>query len=515
VDEWQRSLIYQVYVRSFLDGNGDGVGDLAGVAASFDYLTELGVTALWLSPIHPSPDADFGYDVTDYTAVDPRLGSLASMEELVALAHGRGIAVLLDWVVNHTSSRHPWFADALTSPESEHRDWYVFRPGRGPGQPPTNWRSMFGGSAWTYDRRSQQWYLHTFLPEQPDLNWRNPAVHSAIVDAMRFWLERGIDGFRLDSLPLFVKDDLLRDNPANQRWRPGEPDYWRLRPTHTVDQPEMLDVTRTLRGVVDEYQGRVLLGEMGLPPSRLARYHADIRIPLNFGLITEPWTADRLCARISAYLTALPPSAFPNWVLGNHDVSRVASRLGPGKARAAAVILLTLPGAITIYNGEELGLTDHPVSPVETRDPLGKTDLGRSRDPQRTPMPWNDQSNGGFSPVAPWLPVHPDHARLSVAAQRQDPTSMLTLYRKLIRLRREAPVIALGQVDDLRSDNGVLSYRRGSYHVFANLAEGPTTVPRPTPGRLILSTHASVADVDESDGLHLGPGQAVILDCSG
>ncbi len=510
VYDWRAAVIYEVYVRSFRDTDGDGVGDLAGVTASLDYLSELGVSAVWLSPIHPSPGVDLGYDVADYTAVDPDLGSLADLDKLVAGAHRRGMAVLLDWVVNHTSNRHPWFADAISSPSSQHRDWYMFRPGRGPGRPPNNWRAMFGGSAWQRDDRSGQWYLHTFFLEQPDLNWRSPALREAVADAMRFWLDRGIDGFRLDSLPFLVKDDLLRDNPDDPTWRPGLPEYRQLMPEHTVDQPDLAEVLQFFRAAIDEYPNRVLLGELGLPPTRMARYFADIQIPMNFGLITEPWTADRIARRIQAHLDALPPHAWPNWVLGNHDVSRVATRLGPQTARAAAVIQLTLPGTITIYNGDELGMTDAPPHQL-SRDRLGQADLARSRDPQRAPMPWDASINAGFSSAPPWLPIHPEATALCVQAQASDPNSMLALYRDLLRLRREHPDLAHGSVEDLHCHRGTLLYRRGRFHVYANLAAEPTSLQLSPPGKPIISSHGTATREQLTDHIRLDPGHAIIL----
>jgi alpha-glucosidase len=479
---WADARIYQVYVRSFQDSDGDGLGDLDGVTARLDHLAGLGVDALWLSPIHPSPDADLGYDVADHRAVDPRFGTFASFDRLVTEAHARGLGVILDWVVNHTSDRHPWFRAALADPGSPYRDWYLFRPGRG-GGPPNNWTSRFGGGpAWARDPGSGEWYLHTFLAEQPDLNWRHPPVRDAVADAMRFWLDRGVDGFRLDALPLLMKDVELRDNPAD-------------RPAHTVDLPEMADVVRFLRGVVDEYDGRVLLGEMGLPPRLLARYHATIHLPMNFGLITRPWTAQRLRDRIASYLAALPADATPNWVLGNHDVSRVTTRLGPELARVAAVLQLTLPGAAVVYYGEELGLPDLP----------GPVDPARWRDPERAPMPWDDGPAAGFTSGTPWLPVLPDARRLSVAAQDADPRSVLNLYRALLRLRTGS-----GPIGDLAARDDVLSYRRDDLRVVANLGDAPARTVVDGEAPLLV---ASTVRPETSGGaeLEVGPRDAVVL----
>jgi alpha-glucosidase len=478
------------------------------VTGALGYLADLGVTALWLSPIHPSPDIDVGYDVRDYTGVHPALGDLTDVDALVEGAHRLGLAVILDWVVNHTSDRHPWFVDARSSPSARHRSWYLFRPGRGEG-PPNNWLSMFGGPAWTRDERSGEWYLHTFLPEQPDLNWRQPEVREAIGDAMRFWLERGVDGFRLDALPMLVKDDRLRDNPPDPRWRPGQPDYRRLKPEFTVDRPEMSDVVRFLGDVVDEYDARVLIAEMGLPPERLARYHASVDVPMNFGLITRPWTAERLATRIARYLAAVPPGAWPNWVLGNHDVSRVATRLGPGLARAAAVLLLTLPGTATLYYGDELGLPDNDRRTAAPRDRLGFEVAGLSRDPQRSPMPWNATADTGFRTGTPWLPSYQD-PRLSVEAQERDPSSSLALYRRLLALRSTMPG-AEASVESLSADGGLLSFRRGRYRVAANLGDGRATFSLVPPGRVVLSTDPEPSGPAVA-AVALRPAQAVVVD---
>lgn len=502
-------MVYQVYVRSFRDSDGDGVGDLRGVTAALEYLADLGVTALWLSPIHPSPDADTGYDVCDYTGVHPALGDLADVDELLERAHRLGLAVILDWVVNHTSDRHPWFVDARSSRGARHRGWYLFRPGRGDG-PPNNWRSMFGGPAWTRDERSGEWYLHTFLPEQPDLDWRHPEVRESVGRAMRFWLERGVDGFRLDALPMLVKDARLRDNPPDPRWRPGQSDYRRLKPEFTVDRPEMLDVVRFLRDVVDEFGDRVLTAEMGLPPERLARYHALVDVPMNFGLVTRPWTAERLATRIARYLAAVPPGAWPNWVLGNHDVSRVATRLGPGTARAAAVLLLTLPGTATLYYGDELGLPDNPVRPPAPRDRPGAHGLARSRDPQRSPMPWDGTANTGFTTGTPWLPGYADPG-LSVEAQSRDPASGLALYRRLLALRRTMPA---APVESLAADGALLGFRRGRYRIAANLGDESATLRLTPPGRIVLSTHPEPAQRPPAaaGAAVLRPAEAVVVD---
>jgi alpha-glucosidase len=332
---------------------------------------------------------------------------------------------------------------------------------------------------------------------------------------MRYWLNRGVDGFRLDALPMLVKDEQLRDNPANPDWRTGQPEYRRFKPARSVDQPDIDQVLGFLRRIVDEYPGSVLLAELGLPPARLSRYHEHIQVPLNFGLITQPWTAQRLHRRISAYLHALPAGAWPNWVLGNHDVSRVATRLGPERARAAAVLLLTLPGTVTLYYGDELGLPDYPSDLVVPRDRLGVLHPSQSRDPQRTPMPWDGTLNAGFSRAEPWLPVHPDAARLSVAAQHNDAGSMLSLHRRLLRLRRDTPALALAPVDDLSDAGGVLSFRRGPFQVALNTNDAAAVVPLPAPGRVLLSSRRGDVPAGDADRVYLEPAEAVVVRVTG
>ena len=511
---WQEAVVYEVYVRSFRDTDGDGVGDLPGVLEKLGYLAELGVDAIWLTPIHPSPDADVGYDVADYMAVDPRLGSLEDVDRLLWAAHTHGVRVLLDLVVNHTSDRHPWFAASRASREDPRRDWYIWRAAP-PNVPPTNWRSIAGGSAWQYDAASGEHYLHTFLPEQPDLNWRNSDVHAAIADAMRFWLARGIDGFRVDALPLLLKDAQFRDNPPDSRWRPGQSEYRRLVPEHTVDQPEMADVTAVLRAVVDEYPERVLVAEMGLPPARAERYYDTIHVPFNFGLITEPWTAARLARRIGAHLEALPADASPNWVLGNHDVHRLATRVGQARARVAAVVGLTLPGTVTLYYGDELGLRDNPRPSDVPRDGFGRRNPALSRDPARAPMPWDGSKHGGFSVGEPWLPAYADASVIGVGAQLEDQASFLALYRRLLRLRR-ALGWGRGPVTPPESTSGALVYDRDvdgrRYRVVARIDEGAQTTPLPLRGRLLLRASQPVPDTQAFvDAVTLaGPDAAVV-----
>ena len=355
---WHEGVIYQIYPRSFQDSNGDGVGDLPGITSRLDYLAALGITAVWISPFYPSPMADFGYDVADYTGVDPLFGTLADFDTLITAAHARGFRVILDFVPNHTSDQHPWFIESRSSHQSPKRDWYLWRDpapesaAGGAPTPPNNWQSNFGGSGWTFDTLTGQFYYHSFLTQQPDLNWRNPAVREAIFAAMRFWLDRGVDGFRMDVLWLLIKDDQFRSNPINPDFNGGS-SLWSVLPKYTADQPETQEIVHEMRALMDSYSAggsqatRVLIGEIYLPiPALVAYYGATpqllgAQMPFNFHLIQTGWQADRIAQLIQQYESALPAGAWPNWVMGNHDQSRLATRVGEAQARVAAMLLLT------------------------------------------------------------------------------------------------------------------------------------------------------------------------------
>ncbi len=463
---WHTGVIYQVYPRSFQDSDGNGVGDLKGIERRLDHLVALGVDAVWLSPIYPSPMADFGYDVADYTGVDPTFGTLADLNVLIAAAHTRGLKLLLDFVPNHSSDRHPWFVESRSSRESPKRDWYIWRDAEPDASPPNNWISDFGGSAWEWDEATGQYYLHAFLKEQPDLNWRNPAVRAAMLDAMRFWLKRGVDGFRIDVLWHMVKRADLADNPPNPDWRTGDPEKERVLQLNSTDQPEVHEITAEMRALADEY-GALLIGEIYLPTPKLMTYYGtrarpEVQLPFNFQLIGAEWTAPALGRLIADYEAALPPGAWPNWVLGNHDRPRIATRVGEAQARVAAMLLLTLRGTPTIYYGDELGMTDVAIPPEAVRDPqeLRAPGQGFGRDPVRTPMPWDASPNRGFTTGEPWLPLGPDWRTRNVAAESDDPDSMLSLYRAVLALRRERRALALGDLALIRAEGFVLAYER-------------------------------------------------------
>ena len=516
---WQRAVVYQIYPRSFADSDGDGIGDLRGIAAHLDYLVELGVDAIWISPFYPSPMSDFGYDVSDYCAVDAIFGTFADFEHLIAAAHARELKLILDFVPNHSSDRHPWFRESRTSRDDCKRDWYIWRDPAPGGGPPNNWLSHFGGGAWEWDEATGQYYLHSFLKEQPDLNWRNPAVRAAMYAALRFWLERGVDGFRVDAVWVVIKDDLFRDNPVNPAYEPGQGSYGGLLPLYTSDRPEIHEVVAEMRGVLDEYDDRVLIGEIYLPIERLMAYYGrDLRgahLPFNFALIDTAWSAPALAATIAEYEAALPAGAWPNWVLGNHDKSRIASRIGAAQARVAAMLLLTLRGTPTLYYGDEIGMTDVPLAPESVRDPAERNQpgLGLGRDPERTPMPWDASRQGGFTTGAPWLRLG-EHGTSNVVCEKNDPNSLLTLYRRLIALRRAHNALTVGALESIRAHEDVLRYERCApderLTVLLNLGLRTQHVPIES-ARVLLSTDSSRPEEFISKQVRVNAAEGVIL----
>jgi alpha-glucosidase len=463
---WRTAVMYQIYPRSFQDADGNGVGDLRGIVQRLPYLSELGVDAVWISPIFPSPMADFGYDISDYTGIDPLFGSLQEFDALLAAAHRHGLKILLDLVPNHTSDQHPWFRESRSSRHSASRDWYIWRdPGTG-GGPPNNWRSEFGGSAWEHDERTGQYYYHAFLAAQPDLNWRNPSVRDAIHEVMRFWLRRGVDGFRVDVIWHLLKDAQFRDNPPNPGFGPGQPPHRAVVPLYTTDQPDVHEAIAGLRRVLDEFPDRVLIGEIYLPIERLVTYYgrdlAGTHLPFNFALLEVPWRARDIAKLIDDYEAALPPGGWPNWVLGNHDQARIAGRVGLDQSRIAAMLLLTLRGTPTIYYGDEIGMPQVAIPPDRVRDPFERNvpGIGCGRDGARTPMQWDATAHAGFSRVEPWLPLAPGFARDNVERERLDPTSIYSLYRQLIAVRRRLPSLRVGHYRPIMATGDLLVFVR-------------------------------------------------------
>ncbi|MDB5359428.1 MAG: alpha amylase, catalytic region [Rhodospirillales bacterium] len=518
---WQRGIIYQVYPRSFQDTNGDGVGDLLGIAERLDYLVTLGVDALWLSPIQPSPMADFGYDISDYCNVDPLFGTLADFDRLLADAHARGLKLILDFVPNHTSERHPWFIESRGCRDSPKRDWYIWRPPGPAGGPPNNWLSRFGGSAWERDETTGEYYLHSFLKQQPDLNWRNPAVRAAMMDALGFWLDRGVDGFRMDVLWVLVKDDLFRDNPVNPAWKPGGPLHDQFIDLYTADRLEVQDIVAEMRSVIDGYPGdRVMIGEIYLPVDRLVAYYGKslhgAQLPFNFQLINTKWNAATIADIVRKYEAALPPGAWPNWVLGNHDQPRIATRVGAAQARLAAMLLLTLRGTPTLYYGDEIGMSNGKIPPELVQDPAEKIQpgIGLGRDPQRTPMQWDASREAGFTTGHPWLPIDPVAELDNVARVSKDPDSIWTLYHALIALRRDRTALSVGSLHEIGADGDILRFSRGegaeSVLVLLNMGEVPKEVAI-GPATILLSTHLDRPNELVST-VAMRPGEGLVLE---
>jgi len=508
-DWWRGGVVYQIYPRSFCDSNGDGTGDLGGVIEKLDYLEWLGVEAIWLSPIFRSPMADHGYDVSDYQDIDPLFGTLADADLLIEQAHRRHIRVLFDFVPNHTSSQHPWFVASRRSREDPKRDWYWWRDPNTDGGPPNNWLSHFGGPAWTMDEATGQFYLHLFLPEQPDLNWANPAVVQAMHDVLRFWLRRGIDGYRIDVAHALAKDPLLRDDPPH-------PDPERLRamlgqraPTqlriYSQDRPEVHDLIRGFRHVLDEF-GAVAVGEVYLlDVAELVRYFGtgrdQLHLAFNFEFLHNPWNAAAFrttIERTESLLGAL--GAWPTWTLSNHDNERHATRYGVANVKAAALILLGLRGTPFLYYGEELGMPD-----VDT--PHGDDVVGR--DPARAPMRWDSSALGGFTSATPWLPLPP--ATLNVEDQALDPDSTLSFYRDLITLRKRHASLRIGRYSTLPSPASVLAWRRGDeIEIAVNLGVEESHIV--ISGTVIAATTpARVGETIGSLGTSLQAGEGVML----
>jgi alpha-glucosidase len=575
---WQTGVIYQIYPRSFQDTNGDGVGDLPGITARLDYLAGLGVDAIWISPFYPSPMKDFGYDVADYTGVDPLFGTMEDFDTLLREAHRRGLRVILDFVPNHSSDQHPWFLESRSAQENPKRDWYLWHkplPAGDDWKPaserlPNNWMSHFGGPAWEWDEHTQEFYLHSFLKEQPDLNWRNTDVREAIYGAMRFWLAKGVDGFRMDVLWLLIKDKEFRSNPPNPEYHGDMHDFASTLPVYNSNRPETHEVVAEMRGLMDSYRAtlpeptdaqaasaskstmelksarshRVLIGEIYLPLAELVQYYGipvqrgpaqlpppetqelnGANLPFNFHLIQTEWKASAIAQIIRHYEELLPPGGWPNYVLGNHDQPRLASRIGAKQARAAAMLLLTLRGTPTLYYGDELGMEDVAIAPDQVKDPAEKNEpgKGRGRDPERSPMLWINAPNAGFTApdATPWLPLMSDWQTRNAGTQRSDPKSMLTLYRHLLALRRRHDTLHAGAIADVAAEGDVLRYRRAAlpegestdFQVLLNLGSEVATVPC-APGSVVLTTmlDGAGARVEGEVSIEAGEGLLIALD---
>ncbi len=523
-DWWRHGVFYQVYPRSFQDTDGDGVGDIRGIIERLPYLKSLGIDAVWLSPIFPSPMADFGYDVADYTGIDPLFGGMDDFDALVRAAHERDLKIILDLVPNHTSDQHPWFIESRSSRDNPKRDWYIWRDGMPEGGPPNNWLSEFGGSAWAYDDATGQYYYHAFLAQQPDLNWRNPAVREAIYEVMRFWLRKGVDGFRVDVIWHLIKDADFRDNPPNPHYVEGRPPHEKILTQYSTDQPEVHEAVAEMRRVIDEFDARVLIGEIYLPLHRLVAYYgndlAGAQMPFNFALLSTLWSARSIEKIIGDYESALPAGAWPNWVLGNHDRPRVASRVGKDQARVAAMLLLTLRGTPTLYYGDEIGMHQVAIAPDQVRDPFEKNvpGIGVGRDGCRTPMQWDATAFAGFSTARPWLPLADDHAHENVVNLDADAGSILSLYKALIALRKKWPQLVTGAYQPVAAQGDILLYRResegGVIVVALNLGAEPVSVASSSIGfdrEILLSTFLDREGEKIQGTLDLRGNEGVIL----
>jgi alpha-glucosidase len=466
---WQHAVFYEIYPRSFSDSNNDGIGDLNGIASKLDYLKSLGVDAIWITPCYPSPQVDFGYDVSDYENIDPMYGTLADFDRLEKEAKKRGIRIIMDFVMNHSSDQHPWFIDSRSSRTSAKRDWYMWHDGKDSGEPPNNWVSTFGGSAWTLDSKTGQYYYHYFYPQQPDLNWRNPAVHDAMFDVTRWWYKRGVTGFRLDAVDTLFEDPALHDNPVlpglNKFGDPREEDLYNTK------LPGVHDVLRDLRKVADEHNA-VLIGETWTKDvSELKQYYGDhsneLQMPMDF-MFTK---VDKLSPPEFRRQIAAVDSAggWPVFVLSNHDIVRSFVRYGDGQhnqaiAKLMASLYLTLRGTPIMYYGEEIGMENNdPVRKEDVKDPIGRVGWPqeKGRDGERTPMQWNDSTNAGFTRGTPWLPVPSSYKTVNVASELKDSSSILQVYRRLLVLRHQNRALLDGDYVPLNeNDANVLSYLR-------------------------------------------------------
>lgn len=521
---WQTGAIYQVYPRSFQDSNGDGVGDLQGIIARLDYLAWLGIDAIWISPIFPSPMADFGYDVSNYVDIDPLFGTLADFDLLVAEASRRQIKIVLDLVPNHTSDQHPWFIESRISRDSEKRDWYIWTDAKADDSPPNNWLAYFGGSAWTWDSATGQYYLHNFLPEQPDLNYRNPLVVEAIKGVIRFWLGRGVAGLRVDVIDRMMKDPDLRDNPPNPDYVEGvsNPQSRYLR-VNSEKHPDVMSLIRDLRKTLNEFGDRPIIGEIDYSTSAafITSYYGHdldgMQLPLNFALLMLPWDAKSIRTFVDAYDAAVPPGGQPNFVLGNHDQPRLATRLGEAQARVAAMLLLTLRGTPTLYYGDELGMIDVDIAPDQYRDPQG-INIGISRDPCRTPMQWDITPNAGFSTGIPWLPVAPDYLTRNAETQGQQADSFLALYRRLLALRRAHPALTIGSYRslDVSSEDCYVYVRETAGQrccIALNLSDRLQSLALRGlgKGQVLVSTHMDRVEAVDMSALYLRENEGLVV----
>jgi alpha-glucosidase len=499
---WKHAVIYEIYPRSFQDSNGDGVGDINGITSRLDYLKDLGVDAIWITPMYPSPQVDFGYDISNYEAIDPQYGTMADFDRLVAEAHKRNIRIVMDWVPNHTSDQHSWFLESRSSRYNTKRDWYIWRDGQGPVKPPNNWQSWFGHSAWTYDQKTGQWYYHYFYVQQPDLNWRNPEVRKAMFGVLRFWLDRGASGFRMDAVSRLFEDPNLHDDPIVPGKNAfGDPN---IQHKYTDDLPEVHDVLREIRQLVDGYPGNpVLISEADEPTIQdLVKMYGvnddEVQLPMDFQIADVNKLSASRFRELLDQIEFNPVDGQPYFFFSNHDQSRTWDRYGDGIhndqiAKLMATLLLTTHTTPQMYYGEELGMrTTTPTRVEDVRDPVGRTGWpkDKGRDGERTPMQWDNSKDAGFSTAEKtWLPIPPSAAQYNAAMEERDPDSIFNFYKRVIRLRRESPALrGSSYVAINRDDPNVLAYLRkttdgsDSVLVALNMSAQPQTISFPLKG---------------------------------
>jgi alpha-glucosidase len=523
---WKHGVFYHIYPRSFCDSNHDGIGDIKGIIQKLDYLSDLGITAIWISPMYESPMQDFGYDISDFRKIDPVFGNLEDFKCLLREAHKREIRIVMDLIMNHTSNLHPWFIESQSSRDNPKRDWYIWRDGVNKKRP-NNWRSAFGSSAWEYDEHTDQYYLHSFFMEMPDLNWRNKELRRTYFDEVRYWLDLGVDGFRLDVINMIVKDKKFRNNPLFF----GIP--WIQKHIYTRNRPKSRRITHLLRKLLDEYDDRMCVGEIYTMPPGDPATAADylgsgddsIHLAFDFSLMFQPWNARKFFTCLKNWYGHIPQNGWACNVLSNHDLFRSITRFGRKKhtcekSKVLAVLLLTLKGTPFIYYGEEIGMTNGRLRKTKIADPLGKRfwPFFKGRDRARTPMQWSSAMNAGFSIHTPWLPVNDDYLELNVKVESRNPDSILNLYKKLICLRNATPTLQSGDwVPVIKGERGILAYfrilRDDKILVLLNFkkSSGKITLPFPGVGNVLISTHRQKGTLLKSKEDRVYPYEATLI----
>lgn len=522
-NKWGHRIIYQIYPRSFKDSNNDGIGDLQGIIEELKYLSDLGIDAIWLSPIYPSPMHDFGYDISNYRDIDPIFGDLEKFDELIKEAHKMNIKVLMDFVPNHTSSEHSWFKQSASSKDSPKRDWYIWAKSDNK-KPPNNWLSQFGGSAWKLDKKTKEYYLHTFDVSQPDLNWRNPKVVKEMLDTLRFWLKRGVDGFRVDVAYILYKDPFFRDEPVNLAYIPGtNMQYSSLLHVYTSGLPETLEMIKTFNQVISEFDDRFMVCEIHTHTAELIKLYEIINhqgfAPFNFSFISIPWNAHEQKQFLDEFDNLLGDNYFPTYVLGNHDQPRIASKIGSLSARSAALLQLTLRGTPFIYYGEELGMENVEVPFEKVRDPqaINMNDEKFGRDPSRGPMQWSKKEFAGFSNSEPWLPLEKNYADKNVYSENIDLKSFLNLYKKIIYTRRNLKALIYGKYKPLEFENKnifgfIREFENEKALILINFSKDNQTIQLPKgEWKMVLSTYMDTPVRNIKNEFNLRPSEGFIL----